>query len=128
MISNAEPFAIKISKEKKYRDSNIIVCDEGATTVVPYLRNLGVNAYSCFNNKKASFYERKYGENLFLRKSILTPKYFKNFENGKMYLFYQNNTRTSVASDYYKLSLEFCSKPAQLDWVQYCLIELKKGY
>lgn len=127
-VSNAESFAIQLSKEKKYKDSNIIVCDEGATNVVPYLRNLGVNAYSCFDNKKASFFNRKYGKDLFIKKDVLTPKYFKKFEDKKMYLIYLDNPRARMGSDYYKLSLEFCSKPASMDWVKYCLVELEKGY
>ena len=127
-LSNAQAFSYKLSKDDSLKNGTLVICDEGVTTTVPYLRRYGLNAYSCYSGKKNGFFDRRLAKNLFLNKDILTPKYFGRFEDKKIYLIFHDNSKTQIMSDYYRPILKYCSEPADSDWNAYCLIELEKGY
>lgn len=128
VTSYAKQFAQKIADTPEITNGNIVICDERTYNIVPYLDNLNIKAYNCTDGKQASFYDRSSDMGLRVKSKVLTPEYFKKFEDKDIYLLTTNNPKAEFFSDYYMLNAEFCSSPAPSDDIQLCVIKLTPGY
>jgi len=127
ITSYSQTIANNIAHGGYDKKGNLVICNDLAYSVIPYLDNLGVKIYNCTDKKQNSFFDRSSDMNWYLKSETISPKYFKKFENKDIFLLLTNNNLTQLYSDYYMLSLEFCEKPAISDG-QLCLIKLTPGY
>ena len=128
IVSSCKQYAQAIAQDKNLKGQNLVICSEGLSAVVPYLRMYGIEAYDCINGKKASFFDRKTGEPCTLGPERLTPEYFKRFEDKEIYLLFKYRSAERIKTDYYEILPGYCLQPARLDVAPFCVVQMKKKY
>lgn len=115
-----------IIKNDKYKNANIVFCDEHSHSIVPYLKDNGITSYNCEAKNKISFFDRRFYKQYQLDSNLLNPKYFTKFEDKDTYVVFYHGRYTKMKNPYYGLELEYCSEMGN-DFVQYCVMKIKKG-
>lgn len=109
----------------KYKNANLVFCDELSHSIVPYLKDKNVKTYNCEAKNDISFFNRKSGNPLQLSKKRLNPTYFNKFEDKDTYVVFYNGKYTKVRNPYYDLDFEYCSGMG-IDFTQYCIMKIKR--
>lgn len=125
--SISKSVADKIISDEKYKNANLVTCDDITTIVLPFLRNAGIKVQSCFNEKEASFFDRKEHTIMQVNPDYINPEHFSKFEDKDIYLMFYQGGYTKLRNDYYKLNFDYCSgKDIML--IQICIMKLIKDY
>lgn len=114
-----------IATHDKYKNANLVFCDELSHSIVPYLKDKNIKTYNCEAKNNISFFNRKSGNSLQVSNTRLNPTYFNKFTDKDTYVVFYNGRYTKIKNQYFDMDFEYCSEMG-IDFTQYCIMKIKR--